>query len=482
MKRIHHIVLSIIFLLSLCITVTAQDAVDISSVEISPKLFKDISDKAGNLEYKLQRRAAKALLKFQRNQNKLKRKLYKIDSLSANTIFNTAEQRFRKLQDEMKSPKKFTQYIPFLDTLKTSLKFIEQNRGMIVHAKGASSQLNESLAKINGLENQLQKAEDIRQFLKQQRRLLKEELERFGFAKQLKKLNKDVYYYGEQVKEYKTIISDKKRRERKAIELLSKTRPFQDFMKKNSMLSTLFRMPVEDQADPAYLQSLAGLQTRVQVNQLIQQQIAAGGPNALQQVQNNIQQAQSELQQLKDKIKSKGGSDSHDEDAPDFRPNDQKVKSFLKRLEVGSNMQTQKSNWFFPVTSDIGLSLGYKLSDKSIIGVGASYKIGWGKSFRQIRMTHEGAGLRSFVDYNIRKTFWLSGGIEMNYRADINSIEQLKHLNAWQQSGLVGFSKKLSVDTKFFKSTKMQLLWDFLSYRQMPRSQPIVFRIGYAFK
>jgi len=33
--------------------------------------------------------------------------------------------------------------------------------------------------------------------------------------------------------------------------------------------------------------------------------------------------------------------------------------------------------------------------------------------------------------------------------------------------------------TKFLKKTKMQLLWDFMSYDQKPRTQPIVFRIGY---
>ncbi|MEJ0105445.1 MAG: DUF5320 domain-containing protein [Bacteroidota bacterium] len=57
--------------------------------------------------------------------------------------------------------------------------------------------------KVNGLENQLQKAEEVKQFLKQQKQFLKEQLGKFGFDKQLKKLNKDAYYYGQQVAEYK---------------------------------------------------------------------------------------------------------------------------------------------------------------------------------------------------------------------------------------------------------------------------------------
>jgi hypothetical protein len=55
-------------------------------------------------------------------------------------------------------------------------------------------------------------------------------------------------------------------------------------------------------------------------------------------------------------------------------------------------------------------------------------------------------------------------------------------MNAWQQSGLIGISKVVSVKSKFFKNTKLQLLWDFLSYQQVPQNQAIVFRVGYNIK
>lgn len=433
------------------------------------------------IDEKLNAKTAKVLRRFQKQQNKLKRKLFKVDSSSATSIFNAAEDRFRNLENNLQQPQKFTQYVPFLDTLKTSFKFLSENKDLIGKAKNIDDKLKDGLAKVNGLEGQLQKAEEVKQFLRQQRQFLKDELSRFGYAKELRNLNKEVYYYSQQIKEYKEVIRDKKKIERKAVELLSKTKLFQDFMKKNSMLASLFRMPVDDPTDPAYLQSLSGLQTRVQVNQLIQQQVAAGGPNALQEIKNNILQAQNQLQQLKEKMMKAGGGSSDDE-FPEFKPNSQRTKSLLQRLELGTNMQSQKSSSFFPVTSDIGLSLGYKLNDKSVVGVGASYKIGWGKSFRQISITHEGAGLRSFVDYNLKKTFWISGGYEMNYKSAFNKVEELKNLNAWQQSGLIGISKKVAVNMKFLKSTKVQLLWDFLSYQQMPRTQPIVFRLGYSFK
>jgi hypothetical protein len=69
----------------------------------------------------------------------------------------------------------------------------------------------------------------------------------------------------------------------------------------------------------------------------------------------------------------------------------------------------------------------------------------------------------------------------MNYRNAFNSIASLQNYNAWQQSGLIGVSKVVSIKSKLFKKTKLMLLWDMLSSQQIPKAQPIVFRIGYNF-
>ncbi len=139
---------------------------------------------------------------------------------------------------------------------------------------------------------------------------------------------------------------------------------------------------------------LAGLQTRASVQTLIQQQVSAGGPNAQAQIQQNLAQAHAEINKLKEKINQFGGSS--DRAMPDFKVNSKKTKSFLNRLEFGSNLQFEKSRNVLPSATNIGLSLGYKLNDKSIIGMGMSYKVGMG-TIRHIVITHEGIGLRSFA-------------------------------------------------------------------------------------
>jgi len=105
--------------------------------------------------------------------------------------------------------------------------------------------------------------------------------------------------------------------------------------------------------------------------------------------------------------------------------------------------------------------------------------MGWGTGWNHIRITHQGIGVRSFIDWKLKGSFWISSGYEMNYRSEIRSIDQLKNQSAWRQSGLLGVSKIVTVKSKLFKKTKLQLLWDYLSYRQVPREQPIIFRIAY---
>ncbi|MEO8583015.1 MAG: hypothetical protein ABI415_04410 [Flavitalea sp.] len=461
----------------------SQDSSQTSPISISPRYVDKVSRKADDINGRIDKTTEKVLHRFQKQQEKIKRKLYAIDSLAAKNIFTTSEQQFKELQLKISQPQRLTHYIPFLDSLKTSLKFLEKNKAALANVEGLKDKMQGSVNKVDELENQLQKAEEVKMFLQQQKQFLKEELGKFGFAKQLKQLNKDVYYYGQQVNEYKKTLKDPKKIERKALDLLSRTKLFQDFMKKNSMLASLFGTPADNPGNSAYVQGVPGLQTRAQVNQIIQTQITGSGPGAPQQLQNSLQQAQGELTQLKDKIIKAvaNGGNIEGGDLPEFNPNNQKTKKFLNRLEWGTNIQSTRGNNFFPGVSDIGLSIGYALNDKSILGIGGSYKLGWGQNIQHIRITHQGASIRSFIDYKLKKSFWLSGGYEMNYSEEIKKIEQLKNMSAWQQSGLLGFSKKMSINTKFFKNTKIQLLWDFLGYRQVPRRQAIVFRAGYSF-
>ena len=133
----------------------------------------------------------------------------------------------------------------------------------------------------------------------------------------------------------------------------------------------------------------------------------------------------------------------------------------------------------FPMTTDIGLSVGYKLNDKSVVGVGGSYKLGLGKNWNNVEISRQGIGLRSFVDYKIKGSFWLSGGGELNYRSQFQDLSIFDDYSPWQKSALLGLSKKYQIGKKF--KGNLQLMFDFLHAQQIPHTQPIIFRVGYKF-
>ncbi len=452
---------------------------DSLKTKISTKYLETVSNKAEGLEKKINAKSAKTLRQFQQQELRMHRKLSKLDSLKAKQIFGDAQQQYASLENKLKDAK-LNRYIPSLDSIGTSLKFLEQNPQFLSSAKDAGQKLKYAIDQVNGLKTELQKAEDIKTFIRQRKDYLRSQLKDLGFAKELKKLSKQSYYAAAQLNEYRELLKDHKKAERKTLELLTKTKLFKDFFRKNSMLASLFRLPGDDPSSFGGA-SLAGLQTRSQVTALIQSQISSGGPNAQQQLQQNIQQAQSELNRLKDKMNQAGGGSS-DEELPDFKINNQRKKNFWKKWELGVNTQSNKPNSFFPVTTDISMMAGFRPHDNYVVGIGIGGLIGWGKDIRHIDISSQGMSIKSFAEIKIRGSFHFATEYEMVYRNEIRNIEQLKDRSVWQYSGLAGLSKVVSLKTKFFKKTKLQLMWDFLSYRQVPRTQAILFRVSYNIK
>lgn len=465
----------IVFFFYSLFTVSAQDTTNIT-ITVSKKYLDVVNSTATDLNRKLDRKTQKVLRLFKKTETKIEAKLSAKDSTAASSLFAGTEQQYKELEQRLNGSG--NKYIAEIDSLSTSLKFLQTNPGFLQEAGEVKAKLQEATKKLDELKAGFANAETVRQFLKQRRQFLKDQLSKFGFTRELKRINKQVYYYSTQLSEYKAALKDPKKATKKALELLAGNKTFREFWRKNSQLASLFRLPSEP-GDPGIQANLAGLQTRAQVNALIQQQIAAGGPNAQAQLQQNLQAAQSQLKQLKNKVIKMGGGSSDEEMPEGFRPQSQKTKSFFQRLELGTNIQSVRSNGILPTTSDLAISAGYKLNDKSIIGIGASYKLGWGQNIRNIRISHQGVGARSFIDWKLKGALWISGGFEMNYRTEIRNIAELKDYSAWQRSGLIGLSRKIPVKTKFFKNTNLMLLWDFLSYEQIPRTQPVVFRIGY---
>ncbi len=466
-------------LFSLCDAFAQADSIVQQLQNVPLNYLKDTEEKISKYSQRVSSKTESTLIKLSKWETKVQRLLQKASPETADKLFGPNQLSFKSMLEQYKKGETIVTgykagYDEYRDQLNTQLKYLDSNKSLLSKPKQRLIAINKE--KANELEDKEKQNEALQKMIRERKKqLVTEAMKQLGKNKQLQKINREVYYYAETLKNYKELFKDKNKREEVAKKLLDKIPDFKKFMQENSMLASLFRVP--DNYGTA--QSLAGLQTRASVNSLIQNRIAAGGPNAMAEVQQNLQQAQAELSKLKDKI-LKAGSGNSDADIPDFKPNTQKPKTFFQRLEYGINFQFGKSNSLMPGTADIGLSLGYKINDKSLIGIGAGYKLGMG-SIQRLRLSHQGIGLRSYIDWKLKKQLFITGGFEMNYNASFKNIEQLKEMNAWQRSGLIGISKKIALKTKFTKGTKLQLLYDFLHRQHVPASQPVIFRVGYSF-
>jgi hypothetical protein len=473
-------ILILIIVLNTSLLCKAQtDSVQNTQLQLPKKYLHQIDSKIDKYTNRINNKTEKTLTKLSRWENKIKTLLEKANPEAAQKLFGNNQLTFTAALEKYKNGEAILNnqraiYNEYRDKLTTSINYLETQKDNL--DTKLIKPLQTAKAKVQQLEEEQDEADNMEQFIKERKKqLIEQSIGYIGQSKYLTKINKESYYYIETIKNYKELFQDKHKAEETALTILNKIPAFKKFMQENSMLAGLFGSP----SASGSIASLAGLQTRASVNALIQNQIAAGGPNAQQIIQQNIQQAQSELSQLKDKVLKAGGS-SRNAEIPDFKPNQTKTQTFKQRLEFGSNFQFGKNNNLLPNTADIGLSLGYKINDKSVAGIGASYKLGMGNIDR-LSITHQGIGLRSFIDWKLKKQFFITGGYEMNYNAQFKNIQQLKNYNEWQNAGFVGLSKKINIKTKWFKQTKLQLLYDMLAKQHVPVSQPVVFRVGYNF-
>jgi hypothetical protein len=437
--------------------------------------YSSVDKKITSINDRLTKTSMKYLSRFHRQEAKLQQKIKNLNPVAPATLFTGANENYRKLETEIKT--KFRTdikpggYNPYLDSLAASLSFLKQ-------INSCSDKIKKPLASLHELEGNIEASEKIKQFIDARKEVIKQILSEYAaipvsLKKQYDKLNKTAYYYLAQVKAYKEMLNDPKKIEQQALTVLNKLPAFQKFIRQNGQLSSLFS--INENIDAA--ESLTGLQRRSSVQLLLQQRMASGGTGASQIIQQNIATAKSELTTLKDKVALLGGGNS-DLVMPEFKVNDQKTKSFFKRLEYSTDIQFPKNVRPLPAVAEIGLGIGYKLNDKNVIGFGVSYKMGIG-SMQHIRITNEGIGFRSYVSYKIKGSLFMTGGYEMNYNTTFKKFDQFKNYGPWQKSALAGLTKKYIISKKI--KGEMKVLYDFLSNAHIPVTQALVCRIGYGF-
>lgn len=443
-----------------------------SSIEraLPVKYYHQVTRKAERVTEKIDYQSLNAVNTLLEREERMKRKLARVDQNAADRIFQSPIDSLRqlsaKLQHKLPLQNALNNHNESLDSLANTLSFLRGNK--LLTGAGDMSRLEGADQAVKSLEEKFQSSDQVGAFLQAQKVMLNEQLSSYGsLAGELRALNQQAYYYTQQLNEYKALLHDRKRAEAKAMAALQQLPAYKQFMAQHSQLAMLLNLQ-----GAATSQSLEGLQTRNAVEQTIQQRLGGAGAAAVTQ---QMDAAREQLQSLKSKY---AGLNNVGE-MPDFKPKEMKTKSLRQRLEFGANVQFQKSTVYFPTTGDFAGQAAYKFSKKGSAGLGLSYRLGMGNGFKDIHFTSQGLGLRSFMDWQMKGSIYVNGGFEENYNATFGNLGDLRHFRNWTGSALAGISKKYQISPKM--KGNVMLLYDFLWAMHNPTTQPLVLRMGYAF-
>jgi hypothetical protein len=473
------LVINILFFTGICLSKASFGQHDSSLLvlsELPNKYFKEVDKKIDLYSNRITGKTEKTLLKLSRWEKKIQVALEKVNPAAAQRLFGPGRTTFSSMLAKYQSgteivEKSKARYDSYRDKLTTSLKYIEAKKTYL-DSSILKPLLNTS-KKAENLELDIANTEAIEKFVKERKKeLINETIKYLGKNKHLSKINKESYYYIETLRNYKELFKDPSKAEETAVKLLHEIPGFDKFLKQNGMIASLF-----GNGGSGLASNLNGLQSRLDLDGLIQNRLAIGGPNAQEIMQQQMQKANELLNKLKQNVQKFNGSNSNVQ-LPEFKPNNQKTKTFGQRLVYGGNLQFARSNKYLPNSAEIGCSIGYKMSDKQTLGFGVSYRLGMG-TIDHITLSHQGLGLRSFLDWELKKQFYITGGFEKNFIASFKNFGELKSKSLWQRSALLGLTKKYNIKSKM--KGNIQVLFDFLYKENTLTKQPIIYRIGYNF-
>ncbi|HRN58468.1 MAG TPA: hypothetical protein PLL71_18535, partial [Agriterribacter sp.] len=197
--------------------VPAQDSVD-TVISLPRKYLGGIHKKAAALDKQLTRRSEKYLSRLSKQEEKLRRKLARVDSSRAAEIFHNAQQTYAQLSQKLatangKMDKAFSgQYLPGLDSLQGTLGFLKEAKQVVSKSKDIQQKLSSSIEQVKQLQNKLQQADEIKHYVRQREEQLKTLLSSYtnlpnDITKHLGKYRQSAYYFGKQVQEYRETLN-----------------------------------------------------------------------------------------------------------------------------------------------------------------------------------------------------------------------------------------------------------------------------------
>jgi hypothetical protein len=354
----------------------------------------------------------------------------------------------------------------------TSSFLIDTNCIKCEKLKKESKKAKENIAKTSRKLERIKSAEaDIKKH--------QETLKNYGIrtpelAGKIKEINKDCYYYMQGMNGFKDIYTNPaKGIENSLLKNLSLNKDFKIFQGQMSTIplstSSLNTSVLTGNAMP----DMTGYQTKAQVQAMLPQNASGITPDAKLQLISNMQNGLNKFTELRDEKPDL----SMLKDKPDFKVNPFKGLPLRKRFIPGITFQPQIKKLNEPFIIDMGLTLGFKLSDRLMPMIGASTKVGFGKDIHNIALSYQGVVVRAGFDTKLFYGFSIQGWYEATWKPLPDKFTETPSLHYPQPSLIAGICNTYKISKKV--NGTLMIGYDFFYNKHIPYTSPWVIRMGW---
>jgi hypothetical protein len=435
-----------------------------------PQYVAGVQAKMERYQQRLTHSTAKTLKRLAKWEVRIKQSIEKVNPELAKHLFSESAMSFQRMLSEwdelVVNRRPGSAYDAYTDNLGSTLHYLQTSQN--------SPQLQNAISTYRSLDSQQMRMAVLKKMMRERKTQLINAVIKAGTSnKYVQKMQKESFYFAETIRNYSDLFSDEKGWEEKVLSSLKNNPNFQTFCAKNSVLAGLF----PNQANSG-LPVDQGLQSRQALTEMLVQK-AGGNLEQLKKAAGpGLTEAQEQFRSLKNKAKDLQGVNAETE-FPNFKPNTQRGKTLLQRLEYGFDFQLSRSNQYIPGGANIGFTLAYRLNDKSEMGIGFSNQVDLNFN-PKFRIQMNSFGLRGFLNWKLRKQIAVYGGYEHAFGTRTTSNEQTREATSIP-SALLGLQKKVNLGKGWLKTARLQLLYDWLSHTAKGSGKPLVFRIGYTF-
>src|SRR5689334_10273111 len=187
MRQIQLPLFSIILLLLTCQLSLAQEKEPVADkiINFPTSFLNKVQNKYANIEDRLTKQTERYLMRLAKREKRLKKKMAKVDSAAAEQTFGDVDAQYGKMlaavrTDSLPLKKGSGAYIPMIDSVKTSLAFLDKNNAMLGQGKEVTDKLKGSVSQVNQLQSRMQQSEQVKAFIQQRKQTIKSSLSKFS--------------------------------------------------------------------------------------------------------------------------------------------------------------------------------------------------------------------------------------------------------------------------------------------------------------